>query len=339
MTQKLTIEDVESRVRLKHGDNLVLDVSTYVNVSIKCRFIDVEFGEWWVKPDNVFAGQQHPRKWRQRNFVHVVDALKRIFQKHGDIIKLDVSTYKNCTTPARFVDCDYGEWYAPPLHVIDGHGHPKRGIATRSLKHVISVTNICDRIFLIHGDQLKLDVMTYKNCTIPARFIDCDYGEWWSRPNNVLNGHSHPMRAHEKKMISFAKTLNSNPIVLHWNTGVECISQSGYEYATLLWLNKNRYDFDWQIPFLTPFDNDKIKRKSIYTIDLKIKTGPYEDTWVEIKGYWASSRKTSTCHAKRNWEWFHENYPNSQLWMKSQLLELGILRKDSKVVYDSSQVE
>lgn len=52
--------------------------------------------------------------------------------------------------------------------------------------------------------HVKLDETTYKGIKIKARFIDVEYGEFWSIPYDVINGHDHRMRANEK--ISIAKT-------------------------------------------------------------------------------------------------------------------------------------
>jgi hypothetical protein len=42
-------------------------------------------------------------------------------------ITLDVSTYKRTKIKARFIDSEYGEWWALPNNVLSGQGHIKRG--------------------------------------------------------------------------------------------------------------------------------------------------------------------------------------------------------------------
>lgn len=43
-----------------------------------------------------------------------------------------------------------------------------------------------------------------------------------------------------------------------------------------------------------------------------------DDVWIEIKGYFIKD-------AQEKWEWFHNTYPNSQLWNKEVLKQKGIL--------------
>jgi len=40
--------------------------------------------------------------------------------------------------------------------------------------------------------------------------------------------------------------------------------------------------------------------------------------WIEIKGYFRKD-------AKKKWNWFHKEYPNSELWDKNKLKEMGLL--------------
>jgi len=136
--------------------------------------------------------------------------------------------------------------------------------------------------------------------------------------NRRRYGVDSPMQSTQirKKAIS---TIQNQPVIFHWKTNERLLSQSGYEYATLLWLNKCRYDFDWQIAFETQILTTSKRSRSMYIIDLYIKDGPYTDTYVEIKGMWTPS-------AKQKWDWFHMNYPNSVIWSRSELQSMNILK-------------
>jgi hypothetical protein len=65
-----------------------------------------------------------------------------------------------------------------------------------------------------------------------------------------------------------------------------------------------------------------------YYVDMYIKSGPWVDTYVEIKGYLRGM-------GKEKWEWFLTKHPNSQLWTHPRLLELGII--DDKVYVSVTQ--
>ena len=75
--------------------------------------------------------------------------------------------------------------------------------------------------------------------------------------------------------------------------------------------NKNHVDFQWQIAFKTPLLTKK-GNISRYIIDAYL---PRENLYVEIKGYMRPD-----AHSK--WEWFHENYPNSELWDHNKIKQI-----------------
>ena len=64
----------------------------------------------------------------------------------------------------------------------------------------ITTIEVQERIDGLNGfGVLTLDISTYVNVRTKCRFIDKDHGEWWSKPNNVLNGHGHPKHGNFKK--------------------------------------------------------------------------------------------------------------------------------------------
>lgn len=106
-----------------------------------------------------------------------------------------------------------------------------------------------------------------------------------------------------------AKSQRLSYTLYHWKSNEEIICRANYEKKTVEWLNKNKIDYDWQIPF-------KIYDGRIYFVDLFLKD---KNLYVEIKGWFR--RKDS----KEKWDWFHKEYPNSELWNKKKLEELKIL--------------
>ena len=72
-----------------------------------------------------------------------------------------------------------------------------------------------------------------------------------------------------------------------------------------------------------------------YRIDAKILDGLHADKWIEIKGFFRGEV------SRRKWEWFHKEYPLSELWDGQLLSKLGVLafhpNKGSKVEINFSQ--
>lgn len=52
---------------------------------------------------------------------------KRIFDIHGNQLKIDCCTYEGTSKKATFIDEKYGEWIAYVSNVLAGHCHPLRG--------------------------------------------------------------------------------------------------------------------------------------------------------------------------------------------------------------------
>ncbi|MFA6089837.1 MAG: hypothetical protein WC755_08320, partial [Candidatus Woesearchaeota archaeon] len=258
MSKKLSIQEVQERIRIKHHDRIMLDESTYVSLRVKCTFVDINYGRWQTDPWSVLSGHGHPKRGYAtmskkqtitRNMTE--NLLKKI---HGNLVKLgdDYSgIYAKCT----FIDAEYGSWKTSPQHVIAGGSHPKR-----------------------KGQKAK-------------------------KTNMQRYGVPHHMHVSEIAQICAKKTRHSK-ILYHWKTNKELVCVGSYEVAFVNWCNINKIDFEWQIHHKMP--NDKV-----YIVDAYIVDGKYVDTWIEIKGYFRP-------HSKLKWEWFQQQFPNSQLWDKNR---------------------
>jgi hypothetical protein len=67
LSRKLTIEEVKNRLYEIHGDTVTLDETTYVNTLTKCRFVDKEYGEWWVLPYKILNRYDgHPARKQEK---------------------------------------------------------------------------------------------------------------------------------------------------------------------------------------------------------------------------------------------------------------------------------
>lgn len=64
-----------------------------------------------------------------------------------------------------------------------------------------SISEIQRMIYDIHGNVVKIDQSTYVGIEKKARFIDKDYGEWWTKPSKVI----HRRQGHKKRGLEKAK--------------------------------------------------------------------------------------------------------------------------------------
>lgn len=105
------------------------------------------------------------------------------------------------------------------------------------------------------------------------------------------------------------KKVNRIFILKHWFSQEEILCKGTWEKQVVEWLNRNKIDYNFHPQCFYVNENSR------YTPDLYL---PDRDLWVEIKGYFRKD-------AEEKWNWFHKEYPNSELWDKKKLKEMGIL--------------
>lgn len=314
---KLTVIDAIKRIQEVHGDSVSLIVDTYVNTITKCSFIDKEYGIWQALPEAVFRGGGHPKKRIERiikkqrmSLEEIRDRLKTI---HGNNVNIEDSTYISTHKPAKFIDSEYGEWWAHPANVIRGSCHKKRyNNSQKRLK--ITADDVESKLKIIFNNEVSLDKSTYHGITKKATFIDINYGPWEAIPDNVINKKTrHPDLGFRNARRTATKTY----IVEHWKTGHQVFCTGSYEFFVVKYFNQNKIDYIEQPKTFTTSLLRKDNCFKKYTPDFYL---PKRDLWIEVKG-WFRPNKDS----KDKWVWFSNNYPNSELWDKNKLKELKII--------------
>lgn len=284
MGRKCSIEDIEKRLKFLYDDILTVDRATYVNVNMPARFIHKIYGEWWNVPKYILRKRllhlEEKKLLFKKPIEKIREQLKEIF---GEQVVIDETSYVRSSCKARFIDKEFGEWEAFVGNVINSHSsHPARAILRRK--------QTCLKLY---GFCTNLQNEDVKNAIKKTNIIK--YGVENPQQNRQIS-------------LKTAKSQNKSLILLHWKTQEEIICQGSYEIKVVEWLNKNKIDFDWQIPFDMPAG----KR---YFIDLFLKE---KNLWVEIKGYKRPKNM-------EKWNWFHEERPNSELWDERKLKEMRIL--------------
>mgnify|MGYP001568999844 CR=1 FL=1 len=283
----LTLKEVKRKIFEIHGNEVVLDEATYIDTHKRCYFFDKDFGKFESTVNRVIVQKSgHPNKKGQK--------IRKTCQKRYGI-----------ENPSQIPEV-----------------REKKSIQSRT-----PIEEIKLKIKEIHADNLTIDETTYLDTQTKARFVDKDFGEWWVAPYRVLSGHGIWARRydvfqktckekygvnHPSKVASIAKkqakNQNNSYVLYHWKTNEEVVCRGSYEKKVIEYLNKNQIDFDFQIPFDIP-DGRR------YFVDLYLKD---QNLWIEVKGY---KREKNM----KKWDWFHSEYPNSELWDKQKLQQLGIL--------------
>jgi hypothetical protein len=185
---KYTAQQIDEKIKL-HSPHISLDYSTYVDNNTSAKFVDSEYGEWHAKPWRVVAKRSQHRRRSGKFGVYkskTAQEVETIIHDRCDFIHLDVDTFKNCHTKARFVDSMYGEWWATPSEVMNGGVSPVRAGNKRFTPAEVEEKAQC------HIPGIKLMYDTFTNTKNIAKFIDPIHGEWMVSPHHVLAGHKHP---------------------------------------------------------------------------------------------------------------------------------------------------
>ena len=104
-------------------------------------------------------------------------------------------------------------------------------------------------------------------------------------------------------------------VEIHWRTKENLICTGLWEKNVVRYLNYNEINYEWQSKkFKTPILT-KMGKNSTYCPDLFLTD---KNIWVEIKGIFL--KKIS----EQKWNWFHKEFPNSELWDGKKLKELKI---------------
>lgn len=286
--KKLTLGEIEQRIKNIHEKKVSIDLSTYQNMHKKTRFIDKDFGEWWTRPQSViYQKTGHPDRGVlkiKKRFTKKIAEVKKMLQiAHGEMVVLDESTYINLQKKCRFIDKDLGEWWALPHNVIHKkHGHPNKKNQKRKERWI-------KKYGVDHYSKTKRFKRQLKQTSLKKYGVE------------------HPMQNKEVSL-KVAKKSQYAKVLRHWKTQEEIVCVGSYEYAVVSFWNKNEIDYQWQIPFKMP--NGKV-----YIIDAFL---PKRNLYVEIKGYMRD-------HSKKKWEWFHNRYSNSELWNKPKLKEMKLI--------------
>lgn len=335
-----SIEQFLQEIEAIHGDTISIDVSTYKKSHEKVRFIDKDYGEWWATPANLLNGRGHKQRGIQqrknKKIVAVNEIIKKIKEIYGDLVTLKSETYKGTNTKAIFIDKDYGEWSCSPANLLFFKSlHPTRANVERGKKEKQeTLLGIIKTLQERYGDLIKIKEETYQGMKVNCTFIDKDYGEWTTNPQCVIyQNSSHPQRSELKRcetniknngvpypaqnsVIALKQAISANKIVIlkHWENNQEIGCHASWEKNVVLWLNENKIKFIWKpkkfnMPFKTKHGYFKTYEPDLYL--------PEKDLWVEIKGYKRPKNM-------EKWEWFHKEHPNSELWDRKKLRDLGI---------------
>jgi len=355
--KKLSIDEIKLRIEKVHGDMIIIDELLYKNTHQRTRFIDKEYGEFWNTIKNVLHGQGHPKRAREK-----LEATN--LKKYGVRRPMQSEEIREKTKAAwvekfgvdnpakaeetkekmRLTNLEVRgvEWAGQSEEVKDkivATNMEKYGVAVSSqaeeVKEKQKQTNIerygagCVmqapgiKEKIIEGFIIKFgfdnpmknaEVREKQRLTVLNHYgveytFQAEEIKEKSRQTSLDHfGVDHPQKNKEISLKS-ARGRNTSVIKIHWLDTKELVCTASYEPKVVDYFNENKINFIWQgAVFVMP--DGRTYRPDFYL--------PDTDTWGEIKGHFWKD-------AEEKWNWFHAEYPNSELWDKEKLKSLGLL--------------
>jgi hypothetical protein len=315
---KISVEEVECRLMSIHGDTVKIDRDTYTGTSKKAFFIDVDFGRWEAYVHNILVGHCHILRGKSNR-------QKTNLKKYGSVSPLGGILCRQKIESTNLKK--YGVKHAMQSDIVREHYRQsvieKYGVDNvQKVKEIREKTHqTCLSRYGVDAPLQSLDVMKKSKQTCLERY-GCEYSQQSSEvreksKQTCLKRYGVENVMQNPELFKRMQRSKRKSITLkHWKTNEEIICVGTYEYSVVNWLNQNKIDYDWQVTFKIPNDENlgSIKGKS-YTVDLFVKgqnSVISVGTYVEIKGWWM--QKSS----KLKWEWFLSLLTNSSVWMKHE---------------------
>jgi len=252
----IDIETVVERAKQIHNNEVVLDTTTYVNTNTKCKFIDKDFGEFWMLPHHVFNGSGHTKRGNlkqiQTRILPLDEVKKRLKEIHGDTIQIIGNTYTSTYKKALFVHEEHGEWWALPNNVIKKESsHPFGSVKRRMAS--------CLRIY--GAEHPMQNEFVFKK-TIQSRWRTINLKHWKTNKNLVC------MSSYEYAVIT---TLNNKKIDFDWQ--IKVVLPNDMIYFIDLYLIKQKQFIEIKGYFFN--EKNKLKWELFHSIT------PNSDIWYE----------------------------------------------------------
>jgi len=286
----------------------------YFNIETKMHWKCKEKHQWFATLHNIIgknswchkcANKQRSEKQRLINGLSIA---QEIAKKHGgrclsnEYINSCAKIYLECknkhTWYARLNDIQYGKWCKKCAYIENGE------------RHKISGLSIAQEIAKKHGGRCLSN--EYINSCVKMKWRCKLLHIWHATLSSIKSSDSW---CPECGYLKSAKSQTNSTILKHWKTDKDLVCQASWEKAVVNYLNNNKINFRWQsktfkTPFLKLNGENRTYRPDLYLFSTK--------QWIEIKGYFRKD-------AQEKWDWFHKEHPNSELWNKKKLKEMGLI--------------
>lgn len=125
----------------------------------------------------------HPKKSNTSEFI------KKSKEIHCNKYDYSKAEYLNRDTKVCIICPEHGEFWQTPSKHLTGQGCKECG-KTRTINSILNTTeDFIERIRSIYGDKYDYSKVDYVKAKVKVCLICKTHGEFWARPDHLLNGH------------------------------------------------------------------------------------------------------------------------------------------------------
>ncbi len=81
---KISLSEIDSRIRAIHGDTVTMDCSTYSEINKSATFYDKDYGKWITTPKSILRGRGHPLRGYLKAAKNSDNAIIKLHWKTGE---------------------------------------------------------------------------------------------------------------------------------------------------------------------------------------------------------------------------------------------------------------
>lgn len=203
----ITNKDIIERFRTVHGDKFDYSKVNYVNNHTLVNIICPTHGDFYQAPSVHEKGCGCPKCSGNYN-MSTEEFIEKAKEVHGDKYDYSKTEYVNNSTDVIIICPKHGEFkQTPHSHLVSKIGCPKCANVFR--KDTEYFINELKKIFDDKYDYSKVD---YKNAKTKVCVICPKHGEFFIKPNNLLNGRGCPICNESKLERAVRKIFQNNDI-------------------------------------------------------------------------------------------------------------------------------
>lgn len=186
---KVTTEEMISRIKKVHGDKYDCSKVQYVNSTTKITLVCPKHGEFQLYPGNISSGRGCQKCSRSGD---INDFIKKAKDIHGDKYDYSQACYLGTHSKLKIICPKHGEFWQEARKHTDGHGCPKCATEISAQKQRLTLEQYINKANEVHSNKYDYSKVNYVNNQQKVIIICPEHGEFEQRAGAHLCGQGCP---------------------------------------------------------------------------------------------------------------------------------------------------